>query len=239
MPPDDHYPSSGALRTASGPAPTQAWVTLEGANGVGKTYLAHIALQHLGQRCVPLVELPDQAPALLPGRVIGALRATGDLFLRTGHPRTETLLLAALQVHRHETTKAVPGQVVLEDRGPHSVAVYQAAVLSADAPLDEAFAVATRILELLVQWRPLPVTTLLLVDDPDRCLERFEHRIGREASPSEMALMQRVTSLYRLFAAASPQPFEVVDRTHLDTDACVRCIVAACDQAAALFQEPR
>jgi dTMP kinase len=239
MPPDDQPPASSVLRTAPAPAPTQPWVTLEGTNGVGKTYLARHALQHLGARCVPLIELPDQAPALLPGQVIGALRATGDLFLRTGHPRTETLLLAALQVHRHETTKIGPGQVVLEDRGPYSMAVYQAAILSVDAPLDEAFAVAGRILELLAPWRPLPTATLLLVDDPDHCLGRFEQRTGRQASPSEVALMQRVTSLYRLFAATSPQPFEILDRTHLDADACVRRIVAACDQAAAPSQGPR
>ncbi|WP_251732781.1 hypothetical protein [Frankia sp. R82] len=242
MPPDDQNPTMTTGPRPAGPTlakpdstSVRPWVTLEGINGVGKTYLADRAVDQLGTRCVPLVELPDHDSDGLPGQVIHALHATGDHFLQTGHPKTETLLLAALQVHRHEATRLEAGQVVLEDRGPYSVAVYQAAVLCATASLDEAFATARTILDLLTQWRPLPTATLLIVDDPRLCRERFERRTGRRASPGEVVLMERVASLYDMFAATLPGPFafEVLDRTKLDTDACVHRIVAACERVAA------
>ena len=117
-----------------------AIVALEGANGVGKTYLAHRAAALLGSHCHLVAELPDSAAADLPGHVISALHATGDPFLRTGVPLTETLLLAALQVHRYESLPPLArGTVVLEDRGPLSVAVYQAVILHPGDP-EAAFA---------------------------------------------------------------------------------------------------
>ncbi|MFJ6776377.1 hypothetical protein ACIQOV_36380 [Kitasatospora sp. NPDC091257] len=97
-----------------------------------------LAAAALGELCVPLLELPDSRPQGLAGQVIAALYTGGDRFLRTGHPRTETLLLAALQVHRYESLPAVgDGRTVLEDRGPASVTAYQAAVLAEAAGATE------------------------------------------------------------------------------------------------------
>jgi len=216
------------------------WITLEGINGVGKSYLARRAATELGGQCVPLVELPDGPPGLLPGRIIDALLAGGDPFLRTGCPRTETLLLAALQVHRHETTTVRVGQVVLEDRGSLSVAVYQAAVLAGDAASDdETFTQAQGLLDLIARWRPLPGRTILLLDDPVSCRRRFQERLGRPALAGEIGLIERVTRLYDRFAGTLPHQFEVLDRRRLDADACVDSIVSICRQAAGASGCPR
>lgn len=207
-------------------------VALEGTNGTGKTYLARRAAAALADRCHLLPELPDSPPASLPGQVIAALRAGGGQFLRSGAPRTETLLLAALHVHRHEALPRLsPGTVVLEDRGPLSAAVYQAAVLCPDGQ-DAAVAAAGQILALIAAWRPLPARTLLLTDEPGRCLERFERRTGRPASPDETALMTAVAGLYGLVAARYPGQVTVVDRRVLDEDACAAAITQACLAAA-------
>jgi dTMP kinase len=215
----------------------QPWITLEGVNGVGKSYLARRVVEQLGDLCVPLVELPDSVPGLLPGRIIEALQAGGDPFLRTGCPRTETLLLAALQVHRHETVTVRASQVVLEDRGPHSVAVYQAAILGDDhAGDDETFAEAQALGDLIARWRPLPSRTILLLDDPAGCRRRFEERLGRQARPSELRLMERVARLYDRFVASLPHQFEVLDRRVLDADACADAIGSACRQAAGVSE---
>jgi thymidylate kinase len=208
-------------------------VALEGTNGTGKTYLARRAATALGDRCHLLAELPDSPAGGLPGQVIAALRDGGGRFLRSGVPRTETLLLAALQVHRHEALPALsPGTVVLEDRGPLSVAVYQAAVLH-PGDQDAALAAADRILALIAQWRPLPRQTLLLTDESCRCRERFESRTGRPASADEAALMIVVASLYALIAARHPGTVTIVDRRLLDEDACAAAIADACLAAAA------
>ena len=99
------------------------------AERAGKTYLGLQAAQRLGNACALIAELPDAVAGTLPAAVIGALRADGDLFLRGGLPLTETALLCALQVHRWESLAPPAGtRVVLEDRGPWSVAVYQAVI---------------------------------------------------------------------------------------------------------------
>lgn len=217
---------------------TPVWVNLEGVNGVGKTHLAQEAAGRLGDRCVPLVELPDAPPGGLSGQVIAALHTAGDMFLRTGHPRTETLLLAALQVHRFESLPPPePGKVVLEDRGPHSVAVYQAAVLAETTGVSDEQALTTvwHILSTIASWRPEPTATVVLVDDPQRCLERFEQRIGRTTEASERALMARAGRLYHLMAAAHPNRYLVLDRRRTAseeivatiTDVCLRLLAAA------------
>src|SRR5437868_2167038 len=101
------------------------WVSLEGGNGVGKTHLAARAAALLGERCLYLQELPDSPADQIPGQIVAALHAAGDMWLRTGRARTENLRLAALQVHRYEALPPhAAHRVVLEDRGPHSVAVY-------------------------------------------------------------------------------------------------------------------
>ncbi len=111
------------------------WISLEGINGVGKTHLARQVAAQLGEACLLVSELPDSEAGTLPAAIIATLRRSGDLFLRTGQPLTETLLLSALQVYRWESLTAPAAvQLVLEDRGPYSVAVYQAAVIFSAAP---------------------------------------------------------------------------------------------------------
>jgi thymidylate kinase len=206
-------------------------VALEGTNGAGKTYLARRAAALAGPSCHLAAELPDSAG--LPAQVIGALRAGGDPFLRTGAPCAETLLLAALQVHRMETLPALPdGTTVLEDRGPLSVAVYQAVILYPGDPA-AAMAAAEQILVLIGQWRPLP-HVLLLIDDPRRCRDRLAQRSGRPPSPGEMRLMAEAAGLYELIAARSPHGVTILDRRELDEAACVSIIARTCATAEAV-----
>ncbi|MGW4694076.1 thymidylate kinase [Kitasatospora cineracea] len=210
-------------------------MTLEGVNGVGKTRLGRLAAAALGEACVPLVELPDSPPAALPGKVIAALRADGDRFLRTGHPGTETLLLAALQVHRYESLPVVgPGRTVLEDRGPASVAVYQAAVLAEAAGATDGWALerAYEIERAVLAWRPPPSLTVLLTDDPALCLGRFEERTGQAASLGERALMARAERLYHLLAADRPEQYLLLDRRTAGEKQAVDTITGACRRAA-------
>lgn len=206
------------------------WVSLEGPNGVGKTHLGQQVAQRLGGSCVLLSELPDAAAGTLPAAVIAALRSGGDLFLRGGLPLTETALLCALQVHRWESLVPPSGaRVVLEDRGPWSVAVYQAVIAGhgESSPVN----MARWIMGAIGAWRPLPATTILLLDDPVACARRFEQRTGRPATPSERELMATAASAYVELAAVCPPGLTVIDRTAMTPAACADAIVAACEQA--------
>lgn len=192
------------------------WITLEGLEGVGKTHLAHAVAPLVGPGCVVLGELTDQDGGL-PRRVITALSQAGDVFLRTGHPLAETFALLALKIREHErlrTAAPIAAQVVIEDRGVDTVAVYQAVILAPDAPPDRQFALAQRIHATAAHWRPRPELTVLLIDKFDRCAARFAQRIGRPLRADELDLMRRAEQLYTLFAAAEPDRFVVLDRRH-------------------------
>lgn len=193
---------------------SRLWVTLEGIEGVGKTYLARELARRIGPRCTLLSELTDQDAEGLPGQVIAALSRAGDVFLRTGHPLTETFALLALKVREHERLEGAGANadIVLEDRGVDSVAVHQAAILASEWPLEQMHALAQRIQVVAARWRPLPDLTLLLVDDLEVSARRFAQRIGRSLQEDELALMRRADDLYARQAAADPGRFVVINR---------------------------
>jgi dTMP kinase len=197
---------------------TGRWVSVEGLNGVGKTYLTSRLATRLGPSCRLLSELTDHDTDQLTGQVIAALTRDGQTFLRTGHPITETFALLALKVYEYErltTTPSAPA-LVLEDRGPDTVAVYQAAILTAEPSSLTALELIHRITAVAARWRPLPTWTLLIVDDLDTCIHRFTTRLGTPLDPADRFLLVRVDALYRELASAQPDRFRIVDRRGRD-----------------------
>jgi dTMP kinase len=194
----------------------QYWITLEGIEGVGKTHLAGLLGARLGSHALVLSEVTDQTETLI-GQVITALSRVGDLWLRTGHPATETLALLALKVSEYESLQVGQDtgvEVVVEDRGVDSVALYQAAILAdPHASVEQVHTLAQRIYATAARWRPLPERTLLLVDDFDVCVARFEQRTGCAVSSADRVLMRRAAELYALQAALEPGRFCIVNRT--------------------------
>src|SRR5262249_658950 len=110
-------------------------ISLEGLNGVGKTYLT------------ALVAAADHAqpPLVVEGlwhgvdhKDLGRRRlrtlitaSHGERFLRGGFPKSETLLLLAIKMHDFETTlpELRAGRTVIEGRSIHSTAVYQSLIM--------------------------------------------------------------------------------------------------------------
>lgn len=193
-----------------------AWVCVEGPNGVGKTRLLGSLVQRFAAReCALLAELTDTEDPV-PREVIDAL-STGDSFLRTGHPRTETFALLALKVREYERISSMtqPPRVVLEDRGVDTVAFYQAAIiLGRDADDDDTWALACEIHADAAVWRPAPDLVLVLLDDLDLCLRRYAARTGAPVTGEERALVERVTRLYRRQAEHEPSRYRIVHRDH-------------------------
>src|SRR5206468_10175190 len=99
-------------------------------------------------------------------------------FLRSGHPASETLLLLAIKMYDFESCASVlrEGQLVLEGRSMHTVAVYQSLIMCDDD--EQALAEARGILDLGRQWRPSPDLVLLIVDDVETAVRRAEERDG-------------------------------------------------------------
>lgn len=194
---------------------TSVWVSVEGLNGVGKTYLTTRLAHRLGPECRLVTELTDQENHRFTGQVITALTRPGRTFLRTGHPLTETFALLALKVHEYEQIVGGPA-VVVEDRGVDTVAVYQAAILADTEPA--AMRLVADVHAVAAVWRPLPRLTLLLVDDLDACLARFAARLGVPVPAEDRDLLARVERLYARLAAEHPDRIRVVDRSGRSTD---------------------
>ncbi|MGH4019745.1 MAG: dTMP kinase [Pseudonocardiaceae bacterium] len=213
------------------PGAPPLWVSIEGINGVGKTSAARSAAAMLGARGLLLDELTDQPGDTLPGLVIAALSAEDDPFLRTGHPVVETLALLALQVHKAErlAERDMAGvEVIIEDRGVDSVAVYQAAILCSQHPETSPDAVVRHVLSSIRRWRTFPDTTILLTGDTAVCLARFADRMGRPLSPADVRVIEQIDALYRTAAADDPGRCTLVDVSDLspqDSAAAVEDIV--------------
>lgn len=196
-------------------------VCIEGINGVGKTSAARAVAARLGTRCRLLDELTDQPGDTLPGEVIAALSSEQDPFLRTGHPVAETLALFGLQVRKHEqlTRQDLAGvEVILEDRGLDTVAVYQAAILCSQdhgTALDE---VARHLLASGRPLLPMPDATILLVGDLAVCSQRFANRIGRQLDPADLQLTGQIDAQYREMAAGDPARYTILDVADMSPD---------------------
>jgi dTMP kinase len=215
---------------ALGAAPV--WVSIEGINGVGKTSVARALAAQLGDRCLLLDELTDSGGTVLHGQVIAALTEHGDPFLRTGHPVAETLALLALQVGKAERLagRDLTGvEVILEDRGMDSVAVYQAAILRSEHPDSTPDALANHFLSGFRRWRRLSDVTILLTGDPEECARRFAARIGRPLTPEDLHLLNEIDTLYRRAANDDPERYvhlDVAGMSQEDTAGAVGEIVA-------------
>lgn len=237
-------------------------MSIEGINGVGKTAAARMTAATLGTRCLLLDELTDQAADPLTERVIAALSADGDPFLRTGHPVAETLAFAALEVRKVERLagRDLSGvAVILEDRGVDSVAACQAAILcssqpdrspSSDGPAgvtqgqgppgeddtlhSQAIGdVAEHVLASLRPWARFPDATILLTGDLEVCAKRFTDRTGYPPLPaSDVRILQRIDATYRRVAARDSGRYRVVDTAGLTLG---QTATAVCDMVTALL----
>ena len=214
-----------------------AWVSVEGVNGVGKTWFVRQLAASLGPLAMVLDELTD-APDSTAEVVIAAMLAAGGTFLRTGHPLAETFALSALKVREFERIQALPEPpaVVVEDRGVDTVAVYQAAILCGpDADLATVAAVADRVAAISAGWRPAADLVVLLVDDLDACIDRFERR-SYPIGAADRQLLDQVDALYRHRAAADPTRWRICPVAGRPAHAVVDEVAAWCQDLVAADQ---
>jgi len=207
------------------------WVTVEGINGVGKTTAIKAAAPLLGPGYLRLGELTDQHPDTLPGQLIRTLSAADDIYLRTGHPIAETLALLALKTREYERYAQLraPGlDLVLEDRGVDTIAAYQAAIIEQAEPHVDAPVLASQILRQSELFRPPPDYTILLLDDRDTCLNRFEQRLSITLTRRDRQLVDRIEQLYQALAASEPERYIPLTVTGLTANQSAHRLAAVC-----------
>lgn len=207
-----------------------ALVSVEGLNGVGKTYITNRIASAAPPDEVPLVveEFSRRNTGHDLGRKLLRTLVTvsdGEPFLRGGSPKSETLLLLAVKMHDFETTRAtlLAGRTVIEGRSLHSVAVYQSLILN---PNDD-HAAATQahtILDHAARWRPLPDLTVLITDDTTTAVQRAERRDGVSYTAEQWRLHRRAATLFEHLASADRDHVRLIDRRLHDPDRTVAAI---------------
>ena len=193
-------------------AAVTAWISFEGLNGVGKTYLVQALAARLGPGCVVVDDLADTGGHTAATR-IHTLATGGGTFLGAGRLAVETLPFAALDVREYEhITGPNAPRWVLADRGIDTIAVYQAAVLGGGPAL------ADRIAAITHAVLPPPDRTVLLLDDFRACVDRFATHLGHPVGAADRELLATVADLYSHRAAAEPARWLPCRRTGRATD---------------------
>ena len=201
--------------------------SLEGISGCGKSYILsrlRDALQNVPVTFVEEVE--DRECSGLDHGITTLLRKSGDRFFRSGHPRTETLLLLAIKTYDAEVN-IVPalaaGHIVIEDRSIDTVAIYQALVLHPSQP-ELQLETACRLYQFACQWRQPPEVTFLLEDEFAVSIERAQQRSAHLYSAEELALLHAAASLYARYARYHHERIVRLDRRVMDVDEIVQAI---------------
>lgn len=205
-------------------------ISLEGLNGVGKTYRTTQVVAAADHGQPPLVvegfrRRPHNDEDL--GRRLLRTLVTashGERFLRAGYPRSETLLLLAIKMHDFETTWPAlqAGRTVIEGRSIHSTAVYQSLIMHPDDVV--ALALAQQILDSTARWRPLPDLTIVITDDVKAAVSRAEARDGITYTAEQWHLHHRAAVLFEHLAHADTEYLRLLDRREHDVPALVTII---------------
>lgn len=198
-----------------------ALVSVEGINGVGKTFLTHRVIEVLNNQPVNLDGASRQKEGRpgLGGALLRALHKAsgGDPFLRGGTPMAEAMLLLAIK--RHDLEGVLPelraGRSVLEGRCVDTTAVCHGMAWH-PRDLDAALETALALLDLAASYRPLPDLTILVTDDISRAVERAQERDQRVFTPEQTRFMREAYVLHERIAASDPARYRVLDRRHCD-----------------------
>jgi dTMP kinase len=192
------------------PARRGALITLEGIDGTGKSTLA----QELGrwlERAGVRAALQREPTATWMGEAIrrahleqAAPLAVTFLFLAD---RAQHTLAVRDQVER--------GTVVVCDRYMDSTVAYQGAALSG-LPRLASLDLLGWVRALHDPWVLVPDLTLLLVDDPARCIERVKRHRGATSMFEDAAFLARVQDNYKRLAAAEPERVHVLESHDLE-----------------------
>jgi len=121
------------------------------------------------------------------------------------------------------------GQLVLEGRSMHCVAVYQSLILHPGDD-EQAYDEMRAILDVAARWRPLPDLTFLITDDVNAAVERAERRDRMTFSPEHRRFHHRAAALFDRLAADAPSMVTVIDRRHLSNSDAIALMRARIDE---------
>lgn len=126
---------------------------------------------------------------------------------------TQTFLFLADRAHHGEAMRAelAMGAVIVCDRYFDSTIAYQGAALAGKT---EPYESVKWLRALHNPWVVVPDLTLLIVDDPAKCIDRVKAR-GAASMFESTEFLTQVQENYRRAAAAEPERFRVLEGSDL------------------------
>lgn len=183
-------------------ARTGALITVEGIDGTGKSTVVAALGRWLAAAGVKAAV--QREPTMT--WVGEAVRKSHTL---RSDPLTQTFLFLADRAQHCEAIRAemAQGAVILCDRYFDSTIAYQGAALAGKTDPYES---VKWLRALHNPWVVVPDLTLLIVDDPVKCVERVKAR-GATSMFEDAAFLAKVQDNYRRAAEAEPARFRVVE----------------------------
>jgi dTMP kinase len=186
------------------PAPAGALVTVEGIDGSGKTTVVDALGRWLEKRGVKAAVQREPTSSWIGEAVRRA---------QTSHatPLAHMFLFMADRAEHVQFLREQLkwGTAIVCDRYFDSTVAYQGAALEGKLG-GPGFDIASWIVELHRPWVVLPDLTLLIVDDPQVCVERLKRQRGHTTMFEEAAYLAKVQEIYKKLAAREPGRIRVL-----------------------------
>lgn len=187
-------------------------ITLEGINGIGKTYYFNY-LKSVFNDIYFNGEINDQGHQGINKSIFEILLSTNDRFFDTGNAKMETLLIMAKQANDEERV-IIPrlnnGENVISDRGFDTVCAVQSIMMyrKYGGNIMDHF---NNVYMTLRTFNLLPDKTILLTGDIDSSIRRATLRDGYPYSDSELDILKKESSIFRMLSEIDKDRFVVID----------------------------
>lgn len=181
-------------------------VAFEGLPGAGKTTQARLLTDYLirqGLRVAYLPDLADLDTDDVGTRLLAVFSSSGDPFNRHGDLFTDTYLAAALRVHlthRHIIPALASHDIVIEDRGLHTMLSYALATYLHTRTHADIPAALNWLSALTVLTGKQPDLALWLRPDPATAISRAQQRDTIPYTTEQVTYLHRVDDAYQHLA---------------------------------------
>lgn len=189
-------------------------ITLEGINGIGKTYYFNFLREALKDLNIRFnAEINDDVHSGINKSIFEILLSTNSRFFDTGNPKMETLLILAKQANDEERfvlPSIREGQSIVSDRGFDTVAIVQGIMLYRKyggdllQHINEVYKTATK-------FNMIPNKTILFTGDFDKSLQRATIRDKQEYSKEEIEILKMESEILHELSQREKDRFIVID----------------------------
>lgn len=189
-------------------------ITLEGINGIGKTYYFNFLREALKESNIRFnAEINDDVHSGINKGIFDILLSTNSRFFDTGNPKMETLLILAKQANDEERfvlPSIREGQSIVSDRGFDTVAIVQGIMLYRKYEGDLLQHI-NEVYKTAIKFNMIPNKTILFTGDFDKSLQRATLRDKQEYSKEEIEILKMESEILHELSQREKDRFIVID----------------------------